>query len=157
LHAYCAECRAITDRKKALAFREEHIEEIKERERIRRKSDEYKAKRKLPRNRLDTNMSTYLRRSLVGGKKGKSWQTLVGFTADQLAEHIERQFLRGMSWQNMGSGHGKWNIDHILPRKMFSYQSADDPDFKICWALNNLRPMWSIENTRKGGKRIHLL
>lgn len=32
--------------------------------------------------------------------------------------------------------------------------SPDDPDFKQCWALSNLRPLWAEENLRKGSSRV---
>ena len=32
------------------------------------------------------------------------------------------------------------------------YNSADDPDFKKCCALSNLRPMWARENIAKSDK-----
>lgn len=67
--------------------------------------------------------------------------------------HLERQFLPGMSWDNMS----EWHIDHILPRVMFHYETSADPGFSECWALTNLRPLWAKDNIDKGGKRLHLI
>lgn len=39
-----------------------------------------------------------------GGKGGRNWENLVGYTVDQLVAHIERQFQRGMTWENRGRG-----------------------------------------------------
>ena len=58
-----------------------------------------------------------------------------------------------MGWHNMG----EWHIDHIVPVSSFTITSADDADFKACWALTNLRPMWADENRSKGDKRLTLL
>jgi hypothetical protein len=78
---------------------------------------------------------------------------LVGYSVSDLAAHIERQFTRGMSWKNMG----RWHIDHILPKSMFAYRSQEDPAFKACWTLTNLRPLWKRANLKKSAKRTHLL
>lgn len=34
----------------------------------------------------------------------------------------------------------------------FNYESPDDLEFKECWSLSNLRPLWKIDNLRKGAK-----
>jgi hypothetical protein len=62
-----------------------------------------------------------------------------------------------MTWENYGKGPGRWHIDHIVPRTAFNFQSADDPAFRACWAITNLRPLWSAENIRKHAKRTHLI
>lgn len=30
--------------------------------------------------------------------------------------------------------------------------SMDDPEFKECWALNNLQPLSKVKNQRKGNR-----
>lgn len=107
-----------------------------------------------PTRRLRSYFGAAIAHALNGaGKGGQSWQRLVGYTADQLRIHIERQFSGGMTWEN----YGLWHIDHIIPAASFSYQSSDDPDFKACWALTNLRPLWAKQNISKGCKRTLLL
>ena len=56
----------------------------------------------------------------------------------------------GMTWET----HGKygWHIDHKIPISAFNFESPKDLDFKKCWALINLQPMWAKENIRKGAK-----
>jgi hypothetical protein len=98
-------------------------------------------------------MSAGTRNSLKDGKNGRSWEALVGYTATDLMRHIERQFLPGMSWDNMSAIH----IDHIVPLSSFNFSTPDDPDFKAAWALSNLRPLFADENLRKHAKRTHLL
>jgi hypothetical protein len=92
--------------------------------------------------------------SLNGRKAGTKWQALVGYTLADLKRHLERQFRRGMNWSNYGS---VWSVDHIVPRSAYAFKTADDPDFKACWALPNLQPLPSIENISKGRKRTLLL
>lgn len=106
--------------------------------------------------RVYSNVSRGIRAS-IKDKSGRGWEDVVGYTLEQLIRHLERQFLKGMSWENHGVGRGKWHIDHIIPRVCFQFSSADDEDFKACWALTNLRPLWSEENISKHGKRLHLL
>lgn len=103
---------------------------------------------------LHVRVSSGIRLSLgAKTKRGKRWEALVGYTTQELAAHLERQFLPGMSWKNMS----KWHIDHIVPRREFSIKDENDPEFRACWALTNLRPIWAHENQAKSGKRLHLL
>ncbi len=92
--------------------------------------------------------------SITKGSKGaRRTFALLGYTVEHLRAHLERQFLRGMTWEN----YGEWHIDHIVPLASFSYSSPDDEDFKAAWALTNLRPMWKVDNMSKGAKRLTLL
>lgn len=95
-------------------------------------------------------ISHALKRSAKGGR---SWQELVDYSVNDLIAHLERQFLTGMSWDN----YGDWHVDHIVPASSFQYETPEDADFKSCWALTNLRPMWAKENISKGAKRLHLI
>ena len=97
-------------------------------------------------------MTTLLRLSMQRGT-GKAIERFAGYRAAELRLHIERQFLTGMSWDNMN----EWHIDHIVPKSTFAYTAPDDAAFRICWALTNLRPLWGRENVRKSAKRMHLL
>ena len=111
---------------------------------------------KNPQFKLHSNTSRAIRTAL-GGKKGRKWEELVGYTADQLRLHIEKQFLRGMGWHNYGRGAGKWHIDHIVPQSAFTFTSPEDPDFRACWALTNLRPLWGDKNISKHASREFLI
>jgi hypothetical protein len=91
-------------------------------------------------------------KSLKGNKSGRKWEELVGFSVDQLKKHIEKQFKEGMTWENYGR-YG-WHIDHIIPISAFNFKTADDIDFKKCWDLKNLRPLWWRENICKKDKLI---
>lgn len=99
--------------------------------------------------RLDSNMATVIYQALRKRKNGRSWEKLVGYTLENLINHLEKQFDNKMIWQNYGS---YWVIDHIIPQVYFNYQSAEDKKFKKCWALKNLRPLEKIENLKKGKK-----
>jgi len=94
-----------------------------------------------------------IRRVLNGGKRGRKWESLVDYTLSDLMTHLERQFVRGMTWGNRGS----WHIDHIVPLDSFAFDSAEHDDFRAAWAMNNLRPLWARDNIRKSNTRTHLL
>lgn len=106
-----------------------------------------------PRFKLSRNISNLIRHSLLTGKRGRHWETLVNYSLSQLVLHIERQFTRGMTWENYGG----WQIDHIVPVVHFKFETPKDSDFKACWALTNLRSLWARLNMSKGGRRQHLL
>jgi len=65
-------------------------------------------------------------------------------------KHLESLFLPGMNWENYGF-YG-WHIDHIIPVVKFRFETVDDPDFKKCWSLTNLQPLWAKDNYKKGGR-----
>lgn len=104
--------------------------------------------------RLRTYFTSAICHSLKGSTKGgRSWEALLGYTTSELRDHLERQFLKGMSWDN----YGDWHVDHIIPVATFSFSSPDDDDFKACWALTNLRPLWATDNMRRQRSRTLLL
>ena len=106
-----------------------------------------------PRFRVNTCISSHIRKALKKGKGGKRWQELVGYSLDDLIVHLERQFLKGMAWENFGT----WHIDHIVPKASFCFEDAESPGFRACWALSNLRPLWAEDNFSKSKSRLHLL
>lgn len=110
-------------------------------------------KRRDPGHRLRESIASQINQGLRGSKRGRRWESLVGYTIDDLRRHLERQFTRGMSWDN----YGKWHVDHIVPASSFQYQTPEDDDFRHCWALTNLRPMWAKANIAKGDKRLFLI
>jgi len=104
--------------------------------------------RSTPKGKLNCNIRRYISSSLNGNKKGH-WETLVGYTVDELKRHLEKRFTKEMNWNNYGSF---WHIDHIIPINAFNFKSASHRDFKRCWSLKNLRPLEAKENIRKGHK-----
>jgi hypothetical protein len=76
---------------------------------------------------------------------------LIGCTPAELREHLERQFLPGMSWANRD----KWHIDHIRPCASFNLVDSDEQ--KACFHFTNLRPLWAEQNIAKSDKLTFLL
>ncbi len=72
----------------------------------------------------------------------------LNYTSEELKKHLENQFQEGMTWDN----YGEWHIDHIKPESWFSYKEIGDSEFKKCWALSNLQPLWAWQNIDKSNK-----
>lgn len=106
--------------------------------------------KKTIKGRLDHRISCLLYRSLKKQKAGKRWQEIVGYSTIELKEHLEKQFIGEMNWENFLEG--KIHIDHIRPLSSFEYKSPDDKEFKECWTLENLQPLWAKDNLKKGAK-----
>ena len=73
---------------------------------------------------------------------------ILQYTPEELITHLELQFKDDMSWDN----YGVWHVDHKLPITSFDIQEMGDKEFMSCWSLDNLQPMWGIENIRKSNK-----
>jgi hypothetical protein len=99
-----------------------------------------------PSHVLKKRIKSRLRQLLKGQWLG-STEKILGYTREQLRQHIERQFSEGMTWARLMRG--EIHIDHIVPVRSFHFDGVDHPDFKACWTLTNLRPMWAIDNQRK--------
>jgi hypothetical protein len=80
----------------------------------------------------------------MGTNKEKNTYDVLGYSAEELKNHIESLFLENMSWDNWG----EWHIDHIGP--ISSFDKTESP--KIINALENLQPLWAIDNIKKGNK-----
>lgn len=87
--------------------------------------------------------------ALAGAIKTSPTFERLGYSAADLAAHIERQFARGMGWHNMD----RWQIDHIIPAS----RAKTEDDVVALNQLSNLRPMWAPENNRKKDRRLTLL
>lgn len=113
------------------------------------------AQRNRERRRTDPKYSMLCRirarlSTMKRGKASKRTEQLLGYTMQELKEHIQRQFTRGMTWGKFMAG--EIHIDHIVPVAAFNITSLDCEDFKRCWALSNLRPMWAEDNLAKGAR-----
>lgn len=114
--------------------------------------DKINAYAKKRREAVDIKLNTYIgngiRQSMQGKKQGTKWLEIVGYSVKDLREHLESLFVDGMSWEN----YGEWHIDHIRPIASFDFSDAPFNTAKECWRLENLQPLWAIDNLRKGAK-----
>lgn len=114
----------------------------------------HKNRRSVAKNHLDAIMSGAIRSSLklVGAsKERRSWETVVGYSLEELKNHIEIQFCNeGLTWEGLGK---VWEIDHKRPKSWYTYTSFEDPQFKHCWQLENLQPLTKSKNRKKKDMR----
>jgi hypothetical protein len=99
-------------------------------------------------NKIRRVMKDSLRRTITN--KSDTSCIVLGYTKEQLIQRLVSQFIDGMSWSNYGCKVGQWSVDHIKPISAFVKEEIDDP--KIINALDNLCPMWHVDNMRKGNK-----
>ncbi|MBY5585311.1 hypothetical protein [Rhizobium leguminosarum] len=168
-HKRCEECKKRSKVGKTSRWRADNPDKVAEMQRLidaRRKDDPKRielsrvysrrmgAKRTAdPGKNLHHRMSQLIRVGLKSGKAGRSWLSMVPYDVEQLEKHLERQFLPGMTWANMG----EWHIDHRKPRSSFKFSSPTDDDFVACWAITNLQPLWASDNIKKSNKLTLLL
>lgn len=100
--------------------------------------------------RLKSLMSCRIRLTLKGGKSGRSWESLVGYTAEALEKNLKRKIPKGYRWKDFIEG--RLHIDHKTPVAVFNYKSFEDTDFKRCWAMSNLQLLPAKINIAKGHK-----
>ena len=120
-------------------------------------SDNYKAKRKRadqkrrinPISRLNSSLRRAINQSLKRGKMSIPKERILGYTLGELVEHLEKQFVPNMTWDNYGP---KWHVDYKIPLAAFNFEKPTDIDFKKAWALKNLQPLWACKNIKKQDK-----
>lgn len=101
-----------------------------------------------PAERVRRRVARLIQHNLKKGTKaGRTLKSLVGWTAQELKVHLESLFTDGMSWEAFMRG--EIHIDHIIPVAVFNCPTPDHLDFKRCWALSNLQPLWAIDNMSK--------
>lgn len=82
----------------------------------------------------------------LGITKNATTLSILGYTPMQLKEHIEQQFLPGMSWERRS----EWHIDHRRSVASFLAEGITDPT--VINALDNLQPLWAADNISKGSR-----
>jgi len=124
-------------------YREENINSI------RKTKNEYQKARKAkdPLYKLICNFRTAIYTVLKENnitKFGHYFEVL-GYSPNDLMKHLDAQLKDGMTWEN----YGEWHVDHKLPISSFTFTDMNDPEFKKCWSLENLQPLWELENLSK--------
>jgi hypothetical protein len=99
---------------------------------------------------LNSKVSRAIFHALKSNKNSRHWETLVGYTLQDLLNHLQKTIPQGYTWQDYIQG--KLHIDHIIPISVFNFTKPEHLDFKRCWDLNNLRLLPKEENLRKSNK-----
>lgn len=138
------------------------MQNIKKKIKQKRLTEEFRVKRRAnnkkrmqdPIKKIRANISTAIGKALRKGKTNKAGYSIMkylGYDMNILKEHLTNQFDSNMNWENYGT---YWHIDHIIPQSDLPYKSMEDENFKICWSLNNLRPLEARQNMKDGGSKI---
>lgn len=98
-------------------------------------------------------ISEIIRSAIRRNGCSKTVEQILGYSIEDLKRHIERQFTKGMTWEKFLAG--QIHIDHIIPQADFNLD--DDDEWKACWNISNLRPMWGVQNLSKQHKRLFLV
>jgi predicted DNA-binding transcriptional regulator AlpA len=134
--------------------RKQYLKEYREKNinNIRKTKRDYERNRKAsdPLYKLISNFRTAIYQVLKESnvEKNGHYFDILGYTPEELINHLEKQFTEGMTWEN----YGEFHIDHKLPISSFNIKEIGDEEFMKCWSLDNLQPMWGEENIRKSNK-----
>ena len=112
-------------------------------------SDYLKNKRQTdPFFKLKHNLRTRINSSLKAKNYIKSQRTIemIGCDLKTIKAHLEKQFTKGMNWENQG----EWHIDHIIP---CASAKTEEALIKL-FHYTNLQPLWAIDNILKKDKII---
>ena len=97
-----------------------------------------------PNFRLLQNLRRRVRHAIRGNSKSARTRELLGISVEGCRQHIEAQFLEGMSWDN----YGQWHVDHIVPCDSFNLKVPEQQ--RLMCHYTNLQPLWGPQNQRKG-------
>jgi len=127
-----------------------HQDYIKNKENILEHNKRYL--KKYRQNNANYRLRCILRKRVYSALKHKSkfnsTLKLLGCSINKLKRHLEKQFQKGMSWNNYGK-YG-WHIDHIKP--CYSFDLSQPIQQKKCFHYSNLRPLWADENLKRPRK-----
>ena len=87
----------------------------------------------------------YAVRQSVSKNQNTKYLDILGYTKEELKNHLEKQFTKDMTWKAFRNG--DIHIDHIKPQSLFNLQDIND--VKKCWSLSNLQPLWAADNLAK--------
>lgn len=138
-------------KKQQKKYREKNIEKKREynKEYYRNNKEKFRSStkkhRKTIKGRINHNISTAIYTSLVGNKNGRHWEDIVGYTIQELIEHLENN--SEFTIQNYLEK--DLHINHIIPQSLYSFKSYEDEEFKKCWDLRNLRLITARKNLSK--------
>jgi hypothetical protein len=78
-------------------------------------------------------------------KKSKT-NEILGVDYNSFMNHIESQFMNGMTWENRG----EWELDHKIPLSL----GKTEEDIVRLNHYSNFRPLWKLDNRLKSDKVI---
>lgn len=103
---------------------------------------------------FDKNLSNSIYKSLKSGKETALWVKIVGFTLQDLRDHLESLFDSDMSWNNYGTF---WVLDKIIPSSYYNYSNNYTQEIKKCWNIKNFRPVRKSDKKKKSREQVYNL
>jgi hypothetical protein len=98
-------------------------------------------------HRLRQTLRERVRAAISRGQKVGSAISDLGCSVEFLIQHIESQFVEGMTWANWGKGDDEWSLDHIYP--LAKADLTNRVEFLAVCNWRNLRPTWHRDNREK--------
>jgi hypothetical protein len=119
-------------------------------DRIKNYAKNYNKKRRQidPLFKLKDNISKSIRTTIRRkghSKKSRTFEIL-GCSYEDFKQHLERQFTKGMTWENQG----QWHLDHIYPISL----AKDEQELIKLNHYTNFQPLWAKDNLEKQNKII---
>jgi hypothetical protein len=145
----------IEKKEDAIIYRIKNKEKLKNYQKIYREKNKEKLYKNLtikrntnPFFKLRCNISTSINLSLKnkGYKKDSKTFEILGCSYEEFKQHLERQFTKGMSWENKG----QWHLDHIYPVSL----AKDEAELIKLNHYTNFQPLWAKDNLEKHNKII---
>jgi len=120
------------------------IYKLKNREQINKQQTE--RKKTNPLFKLSCNIRNLIYQSIKnqGCKKNTKTANILGCDFETFKAHLEKQFTKGMSWDNQG----EWHLDHIYPVSL----ARDEAHLIELNHYTNFQPLWAFDNISKGNK-----
>ena len=98
--------------------------------------------------KISNNLRGRTNSALKQNSKSQSTISLIGCDFEYLAYYLQKQFKKGMNWDNYGRR--GWHIDHIIPCSSFDLSKKSEQ--QKCFHYSNLQPLWAWENMKKSNK-----
>lgn len=132
------------ERKRSNEWRKNNLSKVREYTRNRRKND--------PLFKLSSTLRCRINDFLKNKNLTKKQKTnkLLGCTLEVAKAHIERQFKKGMTWDN--HGYYTWHIDHVIPLS----SANTEEELKQLFHYRNLQPLWAKDNLSKGSNIVNV-
>ena len=74
------------------------------------------------------------------------WSEILGYSKQELIEHITSELQSDMTLENYGE---VWGVTFHIPRRCYVFSKYWDNEFRKCWSLKNLKPDYIINCKRQ--------